>query len=395
MALAAVMAALRLQRSGSLAAALGAGALAGVALATKHSMFPVAVPLGLAAILGPRAGIPRLTARLVTAGAAMAAAFLVLSPYAVIRWRETVATLQLLNSILFAKPVDTLAVPEAIGLAFGWALPALAALGAAAAARGAPARIAVLASFPLCYLAVISRASAIYLRHLTALAPFLALFAGYGAFVIARLVSRGRPAPALAVLAVVVAAVPAWHSLGFVRFLARTDTREQAGAWIRAHVPPGTPLALPNAVRYPNPVVPPSSIMLQLEYPKQVAALRAPEFAELIDVYPTRFIAAFDRFSSWRPEQGYVVEASHPAVLTGMNFPPALRDALRAAGALAVARFPAVSATLPEGVVYDPLDADYVPLRGFDRIERPGPNLVVWAIPRTPGELGVSAEVSP
>jgi hypothetical protein len=381
-ALAAAVAAVHLSASGTWRAAAGAGMLGGLALATKHSMFPIAAPLAVAALLAPRATPRAVLTRLAVAGAAMAAAFFVLSPHAVIRWRETLETLSVLNRILFATPPASLTLAEAVGYGAGWGIVSLAAVGFVAAVTGELRPALVLATFPLCYLAVLARANALYLRHLTALWPFAAIFAGYGAFVLGRWLSPRRPGPLAAVFTVLAVATPAWQSVQFDRLLARVDTRELAGAWILANVPRGTPLVLPNAVRYPNPILPPSDVQLRLEYARHAAALREPEFAGLADAYPTTFLAAFARFSNWTPQPGdVVVEAEHPKVLSDYNFPPALKEQLAAAGAVPLIRFPAVSEPLPEGIVYDPLDADYVPLAGFEAVERPGPNVTIWRIP--------------
>lgn len=381
-AVAAVMAALRLQASGTPGAAVGAGLVAGMALATKHSTFPIAATVAVAALLGPSGGLRTVLTRLVAGGMAMAGAFFVLSPYALIKWRETLATLEMLNRILFAAPpVASLTLADAVGYGAGWGIPLLASVGLAAALVATPRPAIVLASFPLCYLVVVARANAVYLRHLTALWPFMALFAGYGAVVIARRLAPRRAAAVAAVVVALAAASPAWRSVGYDRLLARRDTRDMAGEWIRANVPAGTPLVLPNAVRYPNPVLPPSPTELRLEYPRYAKALGGPGFPPL-GRHPTTFLAAFDRFAEWKlPPGAYVVEAYHPAVLTEMNFPPALREDLRAAGAEVAARFTAVPTPLPADVVYDPLDADYLPLAGFRRVERPGPNVTIWVIP--------------
>jgi hypothetical protein len=43
-----------------------------------------------------------------------------------------------------------------------------------------------------------------------------------------------------------------------------------------------------------------------------------------------------------------------------------------------VATFRGAPESLPPSVVYDPIEAAYVPMRG--RVERPGPNLVIWEL---------------
>jgi len=385
-ALAAAMAALRFSATGTTATAVGAGMLGGLTLATNHSMFPIAAPLTVAALLGPPAGPRVVLGRLAAAWGAMAAAFVALSPYAIVGWREAPQALTVLNRIFLAATTASLTLAEAVGYGAGWAVPSLAAVGFITAVTSALRPALVLATFPLCYLAVLGRVDALYLRDLTALWPFVAVFAGYGALVLGRWLSPRRPGPLTALFTVLAVATPAWQSLQLDRFLARRDTREIAGEWILANVPRGTPLVLPNAVRYPNPILPPSEAQLHFEYAAQSAALHAPEFDGLADAYPTTFLAVLARFSNWTPQPGsVVVEAQHPAVLADYNFPPALREQLVAAGALPLVRFTAVTDPPPEGVAYDPLDADYAPLVGFESLERPGPNITIWRVPqRTP-----------
>jgi hypothetical protein len=46
-----------------------------------------------------------------------------------------------------------------------------------------------------------------------------------------------------------------------------------------------------------------------------------------------------------------------------------------------VARFEAFREPIPASVVYEPVEADYVPLAGFGALIRPGPNVTVWELP--------------
>jgi hypothetical protein len=54
---------------------------------------------------------------------------------------------------------------------------------------------------------------------------------------------------------------------------------------------------------------------------------------------------------------------------------------LREAGAREVARFAGLEAPIPDDVVFDRIDADYVPLRGAQHVEHPGPSLTIWEVP--------------
>ena len=107
-------------------------------------------------------------------------------------------------------------------------------------------------------------------------------------------------------------------------------------------------------------------------------------------IYPQRYLGGvFGGFPpDWQPRDRFVVTAYHPIVVRSARIPAAYIERLRAAGARPVAAFEGFREPL-DGTVYDPIDADYVPLTGFGRLERPGPNITIWELPsavaRRPG----------
>src|SRR5207247_11257629 len=88
------------------------------------------------------------------------------------------------------------------------------------------------------------------------------------------------------------------------------------------------------------------------------------------------------------PAARSVCTAHQPSAVGSARLPAAYIERLRAAGARPVAAFEGFREPL-DGTVYDPIDADYVPLTGFGRLERPGPNITIWELPsavaRRPG----------
>jgi hypothetical protein len=84
-----------------------------------------------------------------------------------------------------------------------------------------------------------------------------------------------------------------------------------------------------------------------------------------------------------RPErcERFVVTNAHPALFRHLNTTSSILVALQKAGARPVARFAGTPDTLPPEVAYDPIDADYAPLRGWSALERPGPNVTIWHLP--------------
>ena len=85
--------------------------------------------------------------------------------------------------------------------------------------------------------------------------------------------------------------------------------------------------------------------------------------------------------SEFHPPGRFVVAAYHPIVLPDTNMPSDYLRTLEALGARPVARFPGFAEPLPACAVFEPIDADYVPLRGAGAVERPGPNITIWEVP--------------
>jgi hypothetical protein len=231
------------------------------------------------------------------------------------------------------------------------------------------------------YLLVLARGARFFARYLALLAPFTALYAGVAAVAVAHWFTSRRRGLAAAAAVLAIGATGALQTLRYDLFLAREDTRWLAGAWIADHVPPGTALTLPNVMWSANPVVPPDPAYMNLAYGREIARLLAPRMAGVWSPYATDYLAVFLKpAAGWRP-RGFVVTAEHPAVSRHLNVSPRILAALRAARARPVVTFEGGPAVLPPGVVFDPPEAEYVPLTGFELLQRPGPNLTIWAVP--------------
>lgn len=225
-----------------------AGALIGLAAATKYQNVLLAASLALAHLLRWRREALARGGRLIAAGLLSAAVFLATSPYI------------LLDFAAFSRDIRTLvqsydgshgdvryAWPVFEYLEFLWReglgpLPALLALiGAAALIRRRPAVAAVLLSFPLMLAAALLRVETHFFRNLLPAQPPLLLLGGYGAVAVwnrfyPRLPSSAaRPSAALTLLAVLLPSLlPALEqSAGF----ARPDSRIIAQEWARSQRP--------------------------------------------------------------------------------------------------------------------------------------------------------------
>ena len=80
----------------------------------------------------------------------------------------------------------------------------------------------------------------------------------------------------------------------------------------------------------------------------------------------------------------YAVTITHPSLEMFGSVPEQLAKILRQATPLA--EFRSLAETDARAVQFDPTDANYTPLRGFDRVERPGPNITIWRIDEQPSD---------
>jgi hypothetical protein len=357
-----------------------AGALGGATLACKHSASPILPTVVIVAVAaGPRtrAAVGR---RLVIAAVAGLAAYALLSPYGLLHPLDTLAALRTQASLSYGQ-AHGLSLGQLVDVDLGPMVPALALLGLVASARQTPLITAIVATFPVVFLLMIMPANLLYARYLAMVAPFVALYAGQGTALVGRLLTPRRPAVATIALALLAAAGPLTQSLGYVRLLGRADTRALAGEWIAAHVPPGTPVTLPDVVAFPDPLLPPDARRLSVLFPPFADALRARGLGDPRQTWPTAYLSVFGApLPRFRPTP-VVAIAEHPVVLRAMNPPAGFVQRLRAMGGRAVVEFRGVPEPLPASVVYDPRDADYLPLRGAWHVLRPGPTITIWELP--------------
>lgn len=376
----AVSAAVRALRVRTRAALVTAGALGGLAVATKHPMAPVVLPVALATWWGAAPG-KRLRPAIASATAAVAI-YAALNPYTVLEPRNFLAWSSTTAAAVRLGGSGAASFPTLVYLGLGGALPALAVVGAVLRLRIAPRETAILLAFPLLYAAAIGSAPRVHLRYLAPLAPFVCLFAGIALAAAARAIAPRCAGVGLTVLTVLVGAGSFAQSATFVRLLAREDTRVAAGRWIMANVPPGTTVDVPSVNRYPNPVLPRSPDLLSLALPDLLPALRARGAVAGDRIWPMSFQRGMmgEETAGWRPRAPVVVTARvlprHPTILRGLDTPEPCIEQLVRDGYRPVVEFPAFSPSF-EGV-FDPLDADYMPVARFEGLHRPGPHLTIW-----------------
>jgi hypothetical protein len=350
-----------------------AGAAVGLAMWTKYPAVLLCAPLYLAAVCGaPGRGWRRLLpATAVVAGVVAFLVFLAGTPSLVVsaKSREVVG---FLASTLLPSGAPGSIAPDALGpspyagpwwqgfvyhVAFSlrWGaglLPTLllpVAIGWGLFCRRPLPLLA--AVFVLAYYLVVGSSPVQLARYMTPLVPALALLEGglVGA-IAARVPGAGRRLALAAVLALALAAEPLARAIAHDRIAARTDTRVLATRWMAAHLPPGAEVAVLGTWfwGYGVPQVPPGVRVRQL----------APDPA----LYAARGI-------------GFVVTHDHPVPFSHVD-PAALA---RLAPRLQLLADFSPFRDGPDGAVFEPADAYYLPFHGYGAMERPGPHVRIYA----------------
>jgi 4-amino-4-deoxy-L-arabinose transferase-like glycosyltransferase len=228
-----------------------AGAVAGLAAATKYpGALAIVLPL-VAVWMTPGTRPSRLTAAL-AAIAAAAAAFLIAAPYTLLDLPG------FLNGYAkLASGYASIPPPEAgwitylkhLRLSLHWPgtllLLAGTVLATVRAVRG-PGRVRWMLAvvFPLLYFWFVSRQTLIYARYLLPIVPFVCVLTAAavvsGVSFLRRFeIPRAARTALIAALTVVVILPPAIQAIGFNRLISRQSTVELTYSWILEHVPNG------------------------------------------------------------------------------------------------------------------------------------------------------------
>lgn len=222
-----------------------AGAGVGVAAATKYT-----AGLALLPLLGAMFGSPHRSPRRLLLGVGVAAlAFLVIDPYALIdfgAFRDGIhgqAGLSGAGKLGQTQSSGILFYLGASTWGLGW-IPALAALAGAALLAARDRRRALVLLPPLVlFLVTLGLEERYFGRWLLPVVPMLALLAAHAAREAGR---RGVP---LALVAVLLLGQGAYQSVASDRILARPDARNDARAWMVAHIPAGSRVVFEPTLR--------------------------------------------------------------------------------------------------------------------------------------------------
>lgn len=369
---------LQAHESGQRRHALAAGVVAGLAAATKYNALILVVPALVSyAIRVLEAGGRRRAAlvdpRLLVFALAFGAAFLVGVPFVLLdQERFLTAMAELRHAMAVGDPRLELENGWVhhlrYSLRYGLGLPLLVTgvVGGGVFAIKAPRASAIVLAFPLVYYGVAGSIDLLFFRYVIPVVPFLCLTAGYAIGLGvdgARRLAPALPSAATWTAAAAAAVLLVWPSArnvwGFDRVLAQTDNRVVVTEWFAAHVPPGASI-VQSGGRYGY--------------------------------------AQFDRalkYHVWQWDGGRSAFMLNGIRATGLPdwilvqdspLPSTTQDVVLQylkTGYEHVRDFHAV--TISDALVYDRLDAFYVPYSGFEYVERPGPNFSLYKRVAAPG----------
>ncbi len=401
---------IRLTRGAPITAGIGAAILIGLGSAVKYTGLVGLLPLFGAALAAP----DRSTAERWRNGLGLVAlgfaSFVAAAPYLLLDLREFLPTIPFFMEQVRSGHYGMTLGPYGFTHHLAWTLPiafgilplflALAG-GVAHAVRPGRHRVVLLGVAVVVYL-VIGAQRILFARYVMPLLPILALFAGKGvALAAARLSPRGRGAAVIsAALVVVAAAAPLTRSVLLDRLLMREDTRLAASRWLDAEIPEGARVLLIRRIgwrikSYGNPQPRAAGYHLiegiAAEGPGEGGA-RTPERDPILRGAPVE-TAGEVRVLLDRVRPDFVVV--HDSPLTFYSLTAQSISELTGRGRLVHRESPWASdaARRPSGSMdWDQQDAFFAPLRRFDGIERPGPEILVY---RVGGDGGPGAGAAP
>ena len=361
---------LRAHRHGRIRDYGWAGALAGLAAATKYNGLILGAPLALLlAFGGPRAtrGWRHRGRRVLVVVPCAIVAAVAASPFAVIDYqtftRDFLFEMRHLQEGHGAVDLGRGWLYHAaftLPVGAGWPVMAAALAGLLMAVRRRPLTAILLFAFPVCYYISAGSGRTVFVRYMVPIAPFLALAAGVSiSAVTARLLAPrsrqwgGSLAPVLAASLLVVAP-SAWRLVAFDTFITQPDSRLIASSWLAPRVEPDVHIYQSGA-KYGQ--VPVATSHLAVHYDEKIGRFRAPN-GHVVEGLP-----------EWMVIQR--------APLPYYNHVP--EDVIVLASRCYALQY-VVGGVGPEAEAhqFDQQDAYYVPLTGARRSKRPGPDIEVY-----------------
>lgn len=394
-------------RRGGLRDYLLSGAVSGLATSTKYPAGILCLSILAAHLLregGERGWRKLLHPYLWAAALAMVGAFLCASPYILTDWKGFWGDFQKVGVQLVGKHGDSGEADYGNGwlhhitfsfrYGLGLTMEVFAAAGVVWVALRRRAEDLVLLSF-FVYLLLLGNERWIYARYILPLVPVAMIIAAAFLLRVGDLLKNQRlRTVALCATGTVLLAEPTYHIVHFDRILLREDTRLQAAAWIRSHVPDGASIALHGGYSG-EPPLPESEEMLR----ERLRGQRGPNRDTYLLEHPIRpryrLIRLGYFYTAERVPEGWVEMSYDWAVLRdrGIDYVVTQESPLRAfaavdermrgtleAHAAPLAVFDPFAPGSSPRPVYDPIDAFFVPMAGFAGVERPGPKITIYRL---------------
>ncbi|HOX22329.1 MAG TPA: glycosyltransferase family 39 protein [Elusimicrobiales bacterium] len=369
---------------------LAAGAFAGLAVGVKYVGILLAVH-GLAAHWAASRNIKFkaliLDRKIWLFELALLAGFFVSTPHAFLSFNQLAADFSYHKNLHGVMHGSNLLHHLVVSLNYGLGWPVLLA-GLAGFIWCAAAQLrlfALLFPFVLLYFFAIDKVNSGYVRYAVPLLPFFCLSAALLAERLLQTIKDSSRRKATALLAVFLAGLSLYNSVRFDLLLSRPDSRNEAAASARALIPDGASVALLCGA-YGCPLFPWQSAFFQRGIAREQA--RGNDFkADLYKAWDKYYSeAAGPRYARAEFDSGenifrlvsgqevgpdwVVVERSHLKDISAL--PTGAAAALRGYAPAFSIEAADLSCT---GSVYDQEDAFYVPYRGFQCVNSPGPNI--------------------
>jgi 4-amino-4-deoxy-L-arabinose transferase-like glycosyltransferase len=306
---------------------------------------------------------------LLIAGALLAVAFAVTSPYVVLRHTAVLEELAARRRYVYDTGGERalwVHLRETFPVGFGWPLFFAAGWALLRAARLRRPADLVLLAFVVPMFALTAGAGRVFPRYVVPFVPALAVMGAET--VVAALPGRFR-STGLTLASLAIAGPGLWHSIAFDRLASREDTRVLAAEWVGAHLPPRSTIAICSG--YAAPVINDDHRRPPAFRPSTIDCAKEPT--------PIG-------------DAGYLITAEHPFLTRWSRIPPSLRRSLER-GARPLAVFDPFRERATEKPYFYPGDAFYLPFSGLGAVERGGPVITVWALSLDPhDELHVLGE---
>lgn len=350
-----------------------AGVFAGLAMATKYNAFLLALPMAATVLFrmwdAPGARLEALRrSHVLHLLVPFGAAFLLATPYVLLdfgQFRHDIAGLSRLHTAGMTPP-EMLGIGWKYHLIFslryGLGLPLLVTgLAGLAFLLARRPRIGVLlGTFPIAYYLVAGSGYTVYVRYMIPAVPYLCLTAAVLVCVVAdyaRRLGRGALVGATVALAACVVWPSAESVWRFDRLLTERDSRLVAGDWALAHIPAGSTVYQAGAIY--------GHLQLESSQPFRYRYWTWDFGSFRISRRPFRWT---NEWPDWIVVQESALPYSHvdPTIAAGLRRDYALEYFVRAA-----------DSSEPRNV-YDVQDAFFLPFAGFEKVRRPGPNILIY-----------------